>query len=406
MDLDTSIDTALGDSDEEEGTEISQTRRNLLLAQLYDSGLVVHDDGDGKEDDVNNLLTSADGTNSMSNMAQDVNALTLSEMDDTFHKLRQWRERNSQLLEQGQSNEDSKDNANFGTTEVSWIKEILALVENDSITRRCSSSEGESALSNSGSSRSNTRDGDSEREHVFLSRANTLQKLQQLMSNLEEARGAQAQPMSSAACATAAFSTLARKLSEQNDRISRERVSATRPSVAQAQGRQQQRQRDLQSEVTLSAAGKDQDSKSGYGGAKHGSSGSSVSSAGALGKAKASSSSRSGSKDQTFPREAEVCCAHHTDKPARDHGSGHDHPETDEEEAGVATRGQRQDTTGAGAAAGDSDYVQDIGRFESRLDALINEDLDLHSGLDELGGQLASFMDDLDSLFPEEAQAK
>lgn len=206
MDLETSTDTtALGDSDEEEVT--SQTRRNLLMAQLYDSGLEVHDQTEGKDDDVATLLTSAEGStlNDVNNMTQDMNALTLSEMDNTFLKLRQWRARNSHTLEQSLScRQDSKGNdSDQETTEVSWIKEILALMETDGKTSAVDIEEDDESNNNGTSaSASGMRD-----DSVFLSRsrASTLQKLQQLMRGLEAARSARADPGSSSSAAGVAF---------------------------------------------------------------------------------------------------------------------------------------------------------------------------------------------------------
>ena len=183
--------------------------------------------------------------------------------------------------------------------------------------------------------------------------------------------------------------------------MSRERAQATRPSAAQAQGRQQQR--DLHQDMDRDrgmqrAERKEGDSKEGTGSTAKSGSFHSTTTTTATATATATTTAIAAAGGKYVGLAATPATVFHDALPADEQ------PETDDgtvgTAAGVSGNGSGRCSDNNSGTTTDKDNLA----YEQRLDALMADEMDLNTGLDELGGQLASWADDLDSLFPEDAK--
>lgn len=369
MDLDNSFDDNINTGGSDEDEVISMTRRNLLMAQLYDGGIEVQEDL--KEDESNGFLSASDSLKleeSIESALNQVSNSTIQEIDDAFEKLRQWRSGHARDL-QVQSDGDNSE-----ADEASWARDMLNLANDVEMLN----------LSE------NQNDGRGNGSEILATRARTLQKLQSLMSNLEESRKRRDvsnnsdifRDITSDPYSNRHFLDLLTRLENQNQRIARERV----PLPFKPEALQHQTHLRTMSESKLATEGKDckEDMYENTPNAERNVQLSSFDS-----KESDYSNTRLESLERTVFRDAcrEV------------------RPETDEDKfAHFVDNGSFPGfMIGATIEERDRSRLRDSDR---RRDELMEEELDLHCGLNQLGGQLADFMDDLENLFPDEAKNK
>lgn len=391
-------DKGSGDDDD----VISSTRKNLLMAQLYADSVESRNE-DGKVEELfiaeSTQLESADLTSSH------LNTQTLLEMNDTFDKLVAWREKNAAMLFSSSTDTDTHaDDKDSGCDDsANWVTEIQKLMRSEELMN-IGLSRGVGDMQEQGqgqcSGLANVALTSSSLEAASR-HTQTLAKLQTLLANLELARSSTSG--NSSGIAALAFKDLSR-LVEQDALLAKERAHHAPTKIiklAKAEGKDNSNNHY--------SAKLDYGDKIGIG------STSSCSSSSGKNMNRDAESKDNRDKKTVFRNVDDKNENENENEKANEDCSGNMgmgmdnrtfNPETegDDEEEDVSSSNNNNSKSASKYEQEQQLLLQ--AASDRRVDAFIADELDLHCGLTELGGQLTDFMNDLDKLFPEEAEDK